>query len=469
VPGTRWKVALFLLVASLSLPRISYLVPPLEAQGFTTRADSILQRFVGADDPGCAVAIDRAGMPAYRGAFGFAELEHRIPITVNTIFEAGSVSKQFTAAAVLLLEARGKLSLDDAVQKWFPEIPQYEWPLTVRHLMLHTSGMRDWGSVIGLSGWPRWTASYTHADALAIIARQRALNYQPGTAYGYTNTGYNLMAMLVERAGGESLASFTKREFFDPLGMTSTSWRDDFSRLVPGRAQAYDRRNNAWHLDMPFEHVHGNGGLLTTVGDLMLWTAVIVNGRVGNPDVSTAMRTSGRFNDGRAVNYGGGLSVSPIRGVPSFNHSGSTAGYRAMLAHFPGHQVTSAVLCNRGDADAPGLNIAILTGALPFTALPPRTAETMAPPYQVDPARLPEFVGDYHSDEVAGSLRVFVRENALHVERRPGQIDRLQAVGADHFTAPGGMNLRFDRDMQGKVTRLLVSVARVNAMPYERQ
>jgi hypothetical protein len=251
--------------------------------------------------------------------------------------------------------------------------------------------------------------------------------------------------------------------------MTSTSWRDDFSRLVPGRAQAYDRRNNAWHLDMPFEHVHGNGGLLTTVGDLLLWTAAIVNGRVGNPDVSTAMRTSGRFNDGRAVNYGGGLSVSPIRGVPSFNHSGSTAGYRAMLAHFPGHQVTSAVLCNRGDADAPGLNIAILSGTLPFVTPPRQMAVEFPPPYTLPAARNVEYVGTFRSDEVGSDLRVFERDGLLHIERRPGQVDRLQAMGSDHFVAAGGMNLRFERNASGMVSRLLVSVARVASMPYEKQ
>ena len=180
----RLRIAAFL--TCLLISRITYLVSPLAGQSLTQHADSVFRAFVGADAPGCAAAVDSAGTAVYRGAFGLAELEYRIPITVQTIFEAGSVSKQVTAAAVLLLEARGKLSLDDPVQKWFPELPQYEWPVTLRHLMNHTSGMRDWGSVIGLSGWPRWTASYNHDDALAIIARQRSLNYEPGTAFGST-------------------------------------------------------------------------------------------------------------------------------------------------------------------------------------------------------------------------------------------------------------------------------------------
>src|SRR5690606_34596343 len=196
---------------------LSSLVLPLSAQSLPARADSVMRRFVAADAPGCAVAIDSANIAIHRGAYGLAELEYRIPIGNSTIFEAGSVSKQFVAAAVLLLEQRGVLSLDDTLQKWFPEIPVYERPITIRHLMLHTSGMRDWGSVRGLAGWARWTASYTHGDALAIIARQRGLNHLPGEAYSYTNTGYNLMAMLVERATRQRFTTFTQRELFEPL------------------------------------------------------------------------------------------------------------------------------------------------------------------------------------------------------------------------------------------------------------
>jgi CubicO group peptidase (beta-lactamase class C family) len=441
-------------------------VTSLQAQALVTHADSVLVAFVGTNAPGCAAAIDRAGMPLYRGAFGFAELEHRIPITIHTIFEAGSISKQFTAAAILLLEARGKLSLDDPVQKWFPEIPQYQWPITVRHLMLHTSGMRDWGSVIGLSGWPRWTASYNHDDALAIIARQRDLNFPPGTAFSYSNTGYNLMAMLVERASGESLAAFSRREFFEPLGMTHTSWRDDFTRIVPGRAQAYARRSGVWHLAMPFENVYGNGGLLTTVDDLLQWTQAVAEGRVGSPDISAAMRTPGRTNDGGEV-YGGGLYLNDIRGVPSFNHGGATAGYRAMLAHFPVQKVSAAILCNRADANAAALNLAMLTGTLPFFELMNRPSPRDAND-AVDPKRIPDYVGTWHSEEVGSSIRIFSRGDSLFMEQRPGQVSTLTSMLPDILESSGGILLTFERDSTGRVERLTLSVPRVNAMPYRR-
>ena len=465
---SRWRRHA-LIVAAVLVSRISYLAAPVSAQALKSHADSVLRAFVGTNAPGCAVAIDSAGNSMYRGAFGLAELEHQIPITSNTIFEAGSVSKQFTAAAVLLLEARGKLSLDDPVQQWFPEIPQYQWPVTIRHLMLHTSGMRDWGAVMSLAGWPRWTATYNHNDALAIIARQRGLNFEPGSAFGYTNTGYNLMAMLVERITGESLNTFMQREFFTPLGMTSTSWRDDYTRVIPGRAQAYARRDGAWHLDMPFENVYGNGGLLTTAEDLLRWTRAVADGRVGSPSVGAAMRHSGRFNDGRAVNYGGGIYVSPIRGVASFNHSGATAGYRAMLAHFPDQQLSAAVLCNRADADAPGLNIAILAGNLPFVRAQRPVPTLASPPHALDPARHGDYVGTWYSDEVGGTLRIMERDGRLHMERRPGQVGVLEPTGVERFSAPSGMSLRFERAATGVVDRLFVSVPRVNGMLYLRR
>jgi CubicO group peptidase (beta-lactamase class C family) len=428
-----------------------------------------MRAFVAPDAPGCAVAINRDGTPAYRGAFGLAELEHRVPITGSTIFEAGSVSKQFTAAAVLLLAARGTLSLDDPIQRWFPELPEYQAPITVRHLMLHTSGLRDWGSVIGLTGWPRWTASYTHADALAIIARQRGLNHAPGAAFSYTNTGYNLLAMLVERAARVPFTTFTERELFTPLGMTSTSWRDDYTRIVPGRAQAYSPSEAGWRLDMPFEHVHGNGGLLTTVDDLLRWNQALVEGRIGSPDVSVAMQTSGRFNNGNPVNYGGGLYLTPIRGVPSVNHGGATAGYRATLAWFPAERVSVALLCNRGDANPGALAATLLEGTVPFAPMPTPPTGATPVPFVLDSARYRDYVGTWWSDEAGGSLRIELRDGRLIAERRPGDATPLRPTATDRFAGPGNSTIRFERDSTGLTGRLWVSVGRALNVPYQKR
>ena len=178
-------------------------------------------------------------------AYGMADLEHDVRNTPDTIFEAGSVSKQFTAMAVQLLAGDGKLSLDDPVRKYIPELPDYGKPLTIRHMLSHTSGLRDWGSVESIAGWPRTTREYTHAHVLEIVSRQKSLNFDPGTKWSYSNTGFNLAAIIVSRVSGMPFAEFSKQRIFAPLGMTHTSWRDDHTRIVKGRAIAYSRSRTA--------------------------------------------------------------------------------------------------------------------------------------------------------------------------------------------------------------------------------
>ena len=183
--------------------------------------------------PGCTVGVELDGKTVLEKGFGMADLERGVPNAAQTIFEAGSVSKQFTAAAVLLLARDGKLSLDDPVRKVVPEIPDYGTPVTIRQMLTHTSGLRDWGSVAGIGGWPRTTREYTHAHVLDILSRQQSLNFQPGTRWSYSNSGYNLSAIIVSRVSGMSFAAFTRQRIFEPLGMSHTSWRDDHTRLVP--------------------------------------------------------------------------------------------------------------------------------------------------------------------------------------------------------------------------------------------
>ena len=184
----------------------------------------------------------RGGKPVLAKGYGMADLEHDVPITPDTIFEAGSVSKQFTAAAVLLLARDGKLSLDDPVRKYIPELPDYGAPLTIRHMLNHTSGLRDWGSVAGIAGWPRTTRVHTHAHVLDIVSPPAARSTSRRARWSYSNTGFNLAAIIVSRVSGMPFADFTRERLFQPLGMTHTSWRDDYTRIVKGRAMAYNSK-----------------------------------------------------------------------------------------------------------------------------------------------------------------------------------------------------------------------------------
>ncbi|HVH13586.1 MAG TPA: serine hydrolase, partial [Longimicrobium sp.] len=268
--------------------------------------------------------------------------------------------------------------------------------------------------VVQLAGWPRGTRIHTHAHALDVISRQRSLNFPPGAEYSYSNTGYNLLAIIVERVSGVSFAEFTRRELFEPLGMTSTEWRDDFTRTVKGRASAYAREDGDWHLRMPFENVHGNGGLLTTVGDLLRWNQALDSGTVAGMDT---LETQGVLSSGRRIAYALGLVVDDFRGVREVGHSGATAGYRAYLARYPETGVSVAMLCNAANTEA---GLAQRTASL-FMADRLHPAAT---PAAAVPARAEEL------QRLAG----------LYRSRRTGEPLELVMAG-DRLTTKGGTEL----------------------------
>lgn len=391
------------------------LVTPLAAQQppEAARVDSIFARFAGAATPGCAVGVSRGGTPILERAYGMADLEHGVAATPGTIYEAGSVSKQFTAAAVVLLALDGKLSLDDDVRQYIPELPDYGEPITIRQLINHTSGLRDWGAVAQIHGWPRTTRVHTHDHVLDIAKRQKALNYPPGQYYSYTNTGYNLLAILVERVAGMPFAEFTKQRLFQPLGLRDTQWRDDFARIVERRAIAYSpARDGTFRMDMPFENVHGNGGLLTTVGDLLRWTENLETGTLGGPTFLEEMHRRAVLDDGRTLTYASGLVISEYRGVQEVAHSGSTAGYRAYLARYPEQRLAVAVLCNAGNANATQLarRVAeVYLGDVVRSDAPPAGVRVPSP-------LLAALAGTYRNTRTHDPVRLVAEEGALRLE-----------------------------------------------------
>lgn len=297
--------------------------------------------------PGCAVGVSLNGVSVFEKAFGLAEMEHNIPNTPQTIFESGSVAKQFTAAALVLLQQDGKLNIDDPVRKYIPELPDYGKPLTIRHMLNHTAGLRDWGSVMSLTGAGRGDRVVTQEIALDVVSRQKSLDFVPGAEYSYSNSGYNLAAIIVERVSGQKFGDLTRDRIFKPLRMTNSSWRDDYRKLVTGRAQGYSKSGPTapWMLNMPIMNVIGNGGMLTTVGDWLKWNAALDAKTFGEPFVK-ALETQGVLNDGRKISYALGLDVGNYKGIKEVTHSGGTAGYQTYLARFPEKKLSIAALCN---------------------------------------------------------------------------------------------------------------------------
>lgn len=404
------------------------------------RAFDKIAKEISLPAPGCAVGVSLNGEMVYEKAFGLAEMEHGTPNTPLTIFESGSVAKQFTAAAVVLLSMEGKLSIDDPVRKYIPELPDYGSPLTIRHILTHTAGLRDWGNIMALTGSGRGDRVVTQDLAFDVIIRQKSLDFKPGTEYSYSNSGYQLAAMIVERVSKQKFPDFVSEKLFKPLGMKNSSWRDDYQRLVPARAQAYSRQGNGpWRLNMPFMNVYGNGGMLTTVGDWLKWNAMLDARSLGAPLVE-AMETRGVLNDGRKLTYALGLDVDAYKGVKQISHDGGTAGYQTYLARYPEKKLSIAVLCN----GAPPFSVDIVHDIVE-EVLGPFPAPTPQPDgLQLTEAQLTKFVGVWRNEKTHNPNRVVFENGALRLN------GTTMKASADNSFMFGTSRLTFTLDKDGR-------------------
>jgi CubicO group peptidase (beta-lactamase class C family) len=427
------RCAAFLLAVPLSLSA--------QQPDLARVADTVFARWNSTHTPGCAVGVSRDGKVLLTRGYGMADLETGTPITPETIFESGSVAKQFTATAVVLLALDGKLDLDDPARKYFPELPDYGRPLTIRHLLTHTSGLREWSALVAAAGWPRGSRAHDQATLLDLVFRQKALNYPVGDYYSYTNSGYALAMALVERVSGKSFQEFSRERIFAPLGLTHTQWRDDYTRLVPGRAQAYTREDDAWHLAMPFEDVVGPGGLLTTVGDWLTWNEALTRKTLGAALVDSLHRRM-RLTNGREIAYALGLFVQSYRGIPEIAHSGSTAGYSTYLARYPDRgNLSIAVLCNSTAAN-PVAGTRALADRLITDFPPPPALDTTA----VDSATLARYAGVYRGE----------RFNAM-LELTPAMGREIRALPDGWLWSPGGARWHVDLGPAGRPTALRIA------------
>ena len=406
-------------------------VAALQAQPAESKQAQVDRIFTGFNThtPGCAVGVAYRGDVVLKSGYGMADLERNVPITVETVFESGSVAKQFTATALLLLAQQGKISLDDPLRKYLPEIPDYGTPLTIRHVMSHLSGLREWRLVASFAGIAEGSHVLNNQDLLRIASQQHALNFAPGTAYSYTNTGFNIATILIERAlaNGKTFQVFTREAIFEPLHMAHTRWRDDFRAVVPNRALAYGRVPGAgWIQETPIENIIGAGGMLSTVGDWLLWNANFTHARVGGPDLVKSLQTPATLSSGKTITYAAGLVVSTVDGVREVSHGGSTGGYRTWLGRYPDQAVSVAVMCNSAQANPAqlGRDVARLwNGAIPA----PKPA-----PFATEAAKLGEWAGMYRRvrDHTVAELRV--KDGKLTMD--PGGV-QLVPTAAASFSA----------------------------------
>ena len=334
--------------AMLVAPLFLFAPAAVAAQALTTdqeaRITEVFSDLDAPESPGASVAIIRGGEIIYSRGFGSAQLEYGLPITPETVFHVASVSKQFTAMAVLLLAAEGKLDLDDDIRTHMPEVPDMGGLVTPRHLLQHTSGVRDQWQLLAMAGW-RMDDVITKEHVRRLLSKQEELNFEPGTRYLYSNMGFSLAADLVERVSGMPFQDFVGERIFQPLGMGATHVHDDHRHVVPNRAYSYATRPGGGFEKRVLSFAnHGATSLFTTAEDLVAWLDNFRTVEVGNPESHRAMQTRAVLTDGDTVGYGLGLSVGPFRGVPRVGHGGSDAGFRSNVSWFPEQELGIVVL-----------------------------------------------------------------------------------------------------------------------------
>lgn len=419
------------------------------------RADRVFAGFTTNGSPGCAVGLARDGQPPFTRAYGAANLEYGVPLTPESILESGSVAKQFTAAAIVLLALDGKLALDDDARRYIPELPRFGRTITVRHLLTHTSGLRDQWGLLGIEGRGPGTQVHSATTTLDLVSHQKALNFPPGSEYLYSNTGFTLLGVIVERVSGQSLAEFTRRRLFEPLGMTHTRWRDDFTRIVPARATAYEgTAASGFRQEMPFTNIVGNGGLLTTVGDLLRWNENFVDARVGGRAFVDSMLVRGRLTSGRTIGYALGLAVGHWRGVSEVSHSGSTAGYRAFLARYPDQHVSVAVLCNLASANPTALAHELVEPMIPVQT---EVAQSSSPGVNVPQRVLDGYAGSYADRRTDRMIQLVAGSGKLELGEPAGAANDLTAIAADRFRMRNGNEIIMSPPTSSSRAFLLVS------------
>ncbi|MGH7568308.1 MAG: serine hydrolase domain-containing protein [Gemmatimonadales bacterium] len=450
--------------------------PPLPAQdSLTARVDRLFEAWDRPASPGCALAVIRAGRIVYQRGYGRANLEHDIPIAPSTVFYVGSVSKQFTAAAVALLAQDGRVSLDDDVRRYIPELPVYGRPITIRQLIHHTSGLRDYYALRVLAGLPA-DGVFGDGDVLEILARQRALNFEPGAEHLYSNSGYFLLSVIVRRVTGQTLRQVAEARIFLPLGMAHTHFHDDHAMVVPGRASAYRPDSGGYRLSVPNFDVVGAGGLLTTVEDFLLWDRNFYEGTVGGRALIDQLVTPGHLNDGTALRYAFGLTVDAYRGRRIVDHTGSYGGYVADVLRFPDLRFSVACFCNSSGIQPSRLARQVADIYLaeqlgpaprPDSSLATRTRSEMR---MVRPDFAAQFAGTYHSDELDATYRIVADSARLSVQPGPAPAVALDpGEGRDEFVTPRQATLRFTRDRAGRVSGFTLAAGRVRGIRFTRR
>lgn len=477
---------------------VTFLFNPFSlADENSDQVDQLFARWDHDDSPGATIAVIRDGETLYSSGYGMANLEHQIANTPETVFHVASVSKQFTAFAIFLLEQDEKLSLEDDIRTHLPELPDFGEVIRIRHLIHHTSGLRDQWELLVLAGW-RMDDVITHSDVMQLVEDQQELNFSPGDKYLYCNTGYTLLAELVQRLTGKSLREFCEEQIFLPLEMSNTHFHDDHRQIVPHRADGYWPKEGGWQRAVLSYAIVGATSLHTTAGDLAKWQRNLENRTLGSKRVHKHLAERAVLNNGEKINYAGGVYHGRVSDHATLGHSGGDAGYVCHVERFTQENLSIIVLANT--SDVPAASLAHQVGMvyleeekndgggsdLPNTSKYHESSELfgnrnsvstvqrsvlLAPLESEMSIDLDGLAGRYFSAELDVSYEMISKDDQLFLRRRKYGSQLCRPTGEDSFRVSSGLSLAFkvDRDVETQeVVGFRVSSGRVKDLKFRK-
>lgn len=440
------------------------------------KIDSLFLEWNQPNHPGGVIGIQQGNKISYLKAFGLASLDYLVPNNTGTLFNIASVSKQFTSFGILLLEKEGKLSIDDDIHKFLPELPYFGSKITIRHLMHHTSGLRSFHSLLATAGW-RNDDGRTNADILGFMKRQKSLNFEPGEKYLYCNTGYLLMAYIIERVTGKKFEKWMKANVFEPLEMHQTYVEGDYTNIEPGNATSYSGSSkNGFKRSVDYWSYVGSGNIHTTVTDLLKWMRNFSSPKNEYEAIFEKLQTRDVFNNGEINNYALGVVVNDYHGYKRVSHGGSIGGYRSSVLTFPDEELSIVVLTNFSSSRISGKVNKIVDDLL---EIKPEGAEKIesAPTsvikgssFSASLKQLKEYAGLFYSVELETFYTLYVKDNQL-MGHHPRHGDfNIEVISEEKLKADlSALNqIEISRNKKGEVIGLFISNSRAKKLWFEK-
>ncbi len=443
----------------------------------TNKVDDLFKQWDRDDSPGAALGIFKDGKIIYARGYGTANLEYALPWTPQSPSRVGSISKQFIAMCIAILVEQGKLSFEDNIQKFLPGWPDYATPIKIKHLLHHTSGIREYLTLVELMGKPEGSGYvYTPNELVKTLSGQKELNFKPGEMFSYTNSGYFLLSEIINRVSGLKASAFAKKYIFDPLGMNNTHFHDNPNMIVKNRAYGYSpKKDGGYRLDILRLKVIGDLGVFTTIEDFLKWDQNFYENKLGNgtQNLIKMMLTPGTLNNGEALLYAMGLNINLYGGLKTISHGGSAVGYQAQYMQFPDQRFSIVILSNLSTF-RPGRiarKIADIYLADQFTEPPAsrpreRSLEKRPEPISLPLLQLKKYAGKYYSDELDITYTLDVENNNLILKLRETS-NTLIAYSMDSF-GWGRRNLEFTKNKENKTTGFVLQEGIVKNMKFRK-